>query len=129
MSDSNKKFKILMMDDDMFFRKIYRDQLMKAGFDFSEAINGIEGMHKVETEKPDLILLDLMLPRKNGFEVLKEIRKKDETKKIPVIILSNLGQEADIKEGMSLGADSYLVKGETKLSEVIEIINKALAKK
>lgn len=118
-----------MIDDDMFFRKIYRDQLTKAGFDFSEAINGIEGMHKVETEKPDLILLDLMLPRKNGFEVLKEIKEKNETRKIPIIILSNLGQEADIKEGMSLGADTYLVKGETKLSEVIEIINKALAKK
>ena len=118
--------KILMIEDDIFLRKIYRDQLTREGFDFVEATNGLEGLNKVASEKPDIILLDLMLPRKNGFDVLKDLQASEQTKSIPVIIISNLGQELDIKEAMDLGAKDYLIKTEVKLSEVIEKIKALL---
>ena len=94
--------KILMIEDDKFLRKIYRDKLTRAGFDFIEATNGEEGLNKVISESPDLVLLDLILPRKNGFDVLIEMKRNKNTKNIPVIILSNLGQESDIKRGLGL---------------------------
>ncbi len=125
----NKKQKILMIEDDHFLRKIYREKLTRAGFEFVEATNGIEGVNKVISEKPDLVLLDLILPRKNGFEVLIEIKRNEITKDIPVIILSNLGQASDIKRGLSLGARDYLVKTEVNLSEVVEKVKEWLVKK
>lgn len=115
-----KKPKILMIEEDRFLRKIYRNKLTQAGFEFSEATNGIEGLNKVIAEKPNLVLLDIILPRKNGFDVLFEIKRNKNIKLIPVIILSNLGQEGDIKKGLSLGAKEYLVKTDTTLSEVVE---------
>jgi len=115
----SKVAKILMVEDDIFLRKLYKDQLIRAGFDFIEATNGIEGVNKTKSEKPDLILLDLMLPRKNGFDVLRDIKGSEDTKDIPVIVLSSLGHEADIKEALNLGAQDYLVKTEIRLSEVL----------
>ena len=117
---AEKKIKVLIIEEDHFLRKVYRNKLTLAGFDFVEATNGIEGLNKVISEKPDLILLDLILPRKNGFDVLIEIKENKKTKNIPVIILSLLSQEADIKKGFSLGAQEYLVKSETTLSEVVD---------
>ena len=111
--------KILMIEDDIFLRKLYKDQIIRAGFDFIEATNGIEGVNKTKSEKPDLILLDLILPRKNGFDVLRDIKGNEDTKNIPVIVLSSLGHEADIKEALDLGAQDYLVKTEVRLSEVL----------
>jgi len=113
------KTKVLMMEEDRFLRKIYRNKLISAGFNFIEATNGEEGLNKVASEKPDLILLDLILPRKNGFDVITEMKRNKATKNIPVIILSNLGQQADIKRGFDLGAQEYLVKPEISLSEVV----------
>lgn len=121
--------KILMIEDDIFLRKIYRDKLSRAGFDFIEATNGEEGINKVIFEKPDLVLLDLILPRKNGFDVLIEMKGDKSTKGIPVIILSNLGQESDIKRGLSLGAQDYLVKTDVSLSEVVDKVKEVLVKK
>ena len=130
----NKNFmseakKILMIEDDRFLRKIYRDKLTKAGFEFIEATNGIEGINKVISERPDLVLLDLILPRKNGFDVLIDMKSNKNTKDIPVIILSNLGQESDIKRGLALGAQDYLVKTEVSLSEVVDKAKEWLIKK
>jgi len=118
MSEYNYK-KILIVEDDMFVRKLYRDQFLKEGFLFIEATNGIEGLDRALSEKPDLILLDLMLPRKSGFDVLRDLKKNDETKNIPVIILSNLGQESDVDEVLSLGATDYFIKSGVRLSEVV----------
>lgn len=126
MVDEKKNSKILMIEDDNFLRKLYRDQLTRAGFEFIEATNGIEGTNKIISENPDLILLDLMLPMKNGFEVLAEIKKNKETKNLPVVIFSNLGQEADVKSGLELGANDYLVKTDIRLSEVINKIKQRL---
>jgi DNA-binding response OmpR family regulator len=123
--DSEKKSKkILMVEDNIFLRKLYRDKLTRAGFSFVEATNGVEGINKAVFEKPDLIILDLILPRKNGFDVLAELKQKSEVKSIPVIILSNLSQESDMKEAMRLGAKDYLVKTEVRLSEVVEKLKK-----
>jgi len=123
-----KKQKILMIDEDRFFRKIYRDKLSRLGFDFVEATNGIEGLNKVIAEKPDLVILDLILPRKNGFDVLIDIKSNRNTENIPVIILSNLGQESDIQRGLSIGAEAYLIKTEASLSKVIEKVREQLVK-
>lgn len=125
-STENKKNKILMIEDDLFLRKVYRDKFDHEGFVFIEATNGVEGTNKVISEKPDLILLDLVLPKKNGFDLLLEIRSSPETKDIPVIILSNLGQEADVQSGLELGANDYLVKTEISLSEVVARVKKFL---
>ncbi len=125
---NEKSKKILMIEDDIFLRKIYRDKLMRAGFEFIEAINGEEGLSKVISEKPDLILLDLILPRKNGFEVLTEIKSKKNLRRIPVVILSNLAQEADKTRGLELGAADYLVKTDVTLAEVVEKIKEWLLK-
>lgn len=125
---SKKKLKVLMIEEDRFLRKIYKNKLTLAGFEFLEATNGIEGLNKVLAEKPDLILLDIILPRKNGFDVLIDIKSKKKTKNIPVIILSNLGQEPDIKRGLSLGADEYIVKTDVTLSEVVERVKELITK-
>ena len=117
-----------MMEDNIFLRKLYREKLTRAGFEFIEATNGVEGVNKVISEDPDLVILDLILPRKNGFDVLSEMKNNPKTKNIPVIILSNLGQELDIKEGLALGAREYLVKTEVRLSEVVNRVKKWLPK-
>jgi len=113
------KQKILMIEEDRFLRKIYRNKFNKEGFEFVEATNGQEGLNKVFFEKPDIVLLDLILPRKSGFDVLVEMKKNEKTKNIPVIIFSNLSQESDIKRGLSLGAQEYLIKSEASLSDVV----------
>ena len=122
----SKKNMILMIEDNVFLRKLYRDKLDRAGFGFIEATNGIEGINKIMVEKPNLIMLDLLLPRKNGFDVLAEIKQNKDTKNIPVIVLSNLAQEVDVKEAMKLGAAEYLIKSEVRLSEVLDKIKKIL---
>ncbi|MFQ6049785.1 MAG: PleD family two-component system response regulator [Candidatus Paceibacterales bacterium] len=124
-----KKPKILMIEDNQYLLKLYRNKLTSVGFEFIEATNGVEGLNKVISLKPDIVLLDLILPRKNGFDVLIEMRRNAETKDIPVIILSILGQEADVKRGLSLGAQDYLVKAETSFSEVISKVKEWLVKK
>lgn len=122
------KPKILIIDEDRFLRKIYKNKFSRAGFEFREAISGDEGLNKVYSEKPDLILLDMMLPKKSGFDILVELKKDKSTKKIPVVILSNLAQEEDIKRALALGARDYLVKTEVSLSEVVNKVKECLAK-
>ncbi len=122
------KQKILMVEEDRFLRKIYRNKFNKEDFEFIEATNGQEGLNKVIFEKPDIVLLDLILPRKSGFDVLVEMKKNKETKNIPVIIFSNLGQESDIKRGLSLGAQEYLIKSETSLSDVVDKVKELAVK-
>ena len=117
-----------MIEDDVFLIKLYRDQLTREGFEFITATTGVEGVNKVIAEHPDLILLDLILPRKNGFDVLRDIKSNPATKHIPVLILSNLAQEQDIQEGLALGADDYLIKTEMRLSDIIEKIKSTINK-
>ncbi len=123
-----EKAKILIIEEDKFLIKLYGDKLRREGFEVIEAITGEEGSHKTSIEKPDLIILDLVLPRKSGFEVLSEIKLNPETKDIPIIILSNLSQEADIKMGLELGTATYLVKTDFSINQLPAIVKEELVK-
>lgn len=124
----NKKAKILIIEDDKFLLKLYSDKLRREGFEVIESISGKEGSNKVFVEKPDLVILDLVLPQKSGFEILSEMKLNSETKNIPVVILTNLGQEVDIKRGLELGAVAYLVKTEFSINQLGEVVKEHLVK-
>ena len=87
-------------------------------------MDGLEASEKIKEVRPDLVLLDLIMPGKNGFEVLEEMKADKDLKNIPVIILSNLGQESDVDKGKSLGAEDYLIKSDISMKEVIETIKR-----
>jgi len=124
MSEGPKK--ILMIEDDSFLRNLYKDKLRKEGFDFIEATSGIEGMNKIINESPDLVILDILLPMKGGFDILEEMNANGLIEEIPVIILSSLKQKSDIEEGRKLGAQDYFVKSETDFSEFLERIKEII---
>ena len=121
--DKKKKY-ILVVEDDVFLAKIYKTKLSKEGFELSLAHDGEEALAQIKQRKPDMILLDLMMPKKDGFEVMEELAKDPECKKIPIIILSNLGQESDVERGLALGAKDYFVKANVSLNEIIKKITK-----
>jgi len=123
----NSEKKVLIIEDDNFLRKLVLRKLMSEGYDVSEALDGEQGIKKAQTESPDLILLDLILPGIDGFEVLAQIKNNKDTNSIPVIILSNLGQKEDIEKGFNLGAVDYLIKAHFTPNEIIEKINALLA--
>ncbi|MFA6909329.1 MAG: response regulator [Patescibacteria group bacterium] len=122
-----EKKKILLIEDDLYLVKIYGNKLRLNGFAISVATTGEEGLHKAVTEQPQVILLDIMLPGIDGFQVLEDLKMKKDTKAIPVIIMSNLGQQTDIERGKELGADDYLVKANLSLIHLVEKIKKYLA--
>jgi DNA-binding response OmpR family regulator len=117
---------ILIIEDDKFLRELIAQKLIKEGYEISEAIDGEEAMKKVREEKPNLVLLDLILPGIDGFEVLSKMKEDPALAQIPVIILSNLGQKEDVERGLKLGAVDYLIKAHFTLGEIIEKINYAL---
>jgi len=112
--------KILIIEDDKFLRELIAQKLSKENFGVSEAIDGEEGIKKIKEEKPDLILLDLILPGIDGFEVLSRMKEDPALTSIPVIILSNLGQKEDVERGLKLGAVDYLIKAHFTPGEIIE---------
>ncbi|MGB2580291.1 MAG: response regulator [Minisyncoccia bacterium] len=116
--DTNKK-KIMVVEDDEHISKVYEIKFAKEGIDVSLARDGEEAIIKITAEKPDVILLDLMIPKKDGFGVLEEIKKNPELANIPVIILSNLGQKTDQDRALALGANEYLVKVDYSIQDVI----------
>lgn len=126
MSDSRKK--VLIIEDDDHISKVYQIKLGKENVDTVVARDGEEGIAMVASEKPDLVLLDLMIPKKDGFVVLEEVKKTELGKKIPILVLSNLGQEGDIKRATSLGAADYFIKVNLSIQEVIDKVNKHLGK-
>ena len=128
MAAANTLGKILLVEDDKFLSVALGDKLTREGFTIIKAVNGQEALAKVRSQRPALILLDLMMPQKNGFEVLAELKLDETTKNIPVIILSNLGQEADIKKAKELGVREYLVKSDVEMKTVVEKIKAELAK-
>ncbi len=114
--------KILIVEDDKFLRLLLERKLKNENFEVISAEDGEEALEKIVTEKPDLILLDIILPKKSGFSVLEEINKDENLKKIPVFIISNLGQPEDIERGKNLGAKEYFVKAGLSLEELIKKI-------
>lgn len=117
---------ILVVEDDKFLRELITQKLIKENYEVSEAIDGEQGIKKIKEEKPDLILLDLILPGIDGFEVLARMKKDSELSSIPVIIFSNLGQKEDVERGLKLGASDYLIKAHFTPGEIIEKIKKTL---
>ena len=115
--------KILVAEDDKFLVSAYKLKLTKAGFEVEVARDGQEATEKLHEFIPDLILLDLIMPIKDGFAVLAEIKSDDKWKKIPVIITSNLDQKTDINRGLELGAKDYMVKSDMTLDALISRIN------
>ncbi len=115
--------KILLIEDDKFIFDLYKRVLTQAGYEVMVAQDGEEGIKMAQNQKFDLILLDIMLPKKNGVEVLRDLKGNDLTKNIPVMVLSNLGQEDIIKDCLSLGAVGYLLKVEHLPQEVVGRIN------
>jgi len=119
--------KILIIEDDKFLRELIVQKLTKEGYEIAEAVDGEEGVKKFKEEMPDLVLLDLILPGIDGFEVLSRVKKDPEVSSVPVIILSNLGQKDDVERGLNLGAVDYLIKAHFTPGEIIDKIKLVLA--
>ena len=116
--------KILIVEDETAMAEVLRDEFALHQFEIVVAKNGEEAMKKLHSAKPDFVLLDLLLPKKDGFTVLKEMKADDELRDIPVVVLSNLGQDDDIKLAISLGAADYFVKAQHPIKEIIEKVQK-----
>lgn len=124
-----KKIVILLAEDEMFLSRTYENKLSIEGYGVTVAHDGEEAIRGILETTPDLILLDLMMPKKNGFEVLEFIKQNEAVKDIPVIITSNLGQESDIEKAMGLGAVDYIIKSNISLKDLILKIKEHLPKK
>ncbi len=119
---------VLIVEDDIYMVRAYVMKLEKEdGVKVESVSNGEEASEFIKKNKPvDLVMLDLMLPKKSGFDVLKEMKENKLWKGVPVVILSNLGQQEDISRGKELGADDYIIKADTNINEVIKKIKKYL---
>ncbi len=113
--------KILLIEDDNFISEIYCHKLTDSGFNVKSGRDGLEGLALFRDFKPDLVLLDIMLPKKSGWEVLKELRASGD-KKAKIIMLTNLGEKDKIKQALEMGADDYLIKASLTPTELAEII-------
>lgn len=118
--------KILIVEDEEFLVRALKDNLESEGYAVDTAANGEEAMERIRKNRPNLILLDILMPRSDGFYVLEEVKKSSEWKLIPVIILSNLGGDTEIKRSLELGADDYFVKSQHPIEEVIERVKEYL---
>ncbi|MBI2641827.1 response regulator, partial [Candidatus Roizmanbacteria bacterium] len=115
--------KILIIDDDVFFQKFYLEKLSEKGFQVEVASDGDQGLAKMKLSKPDLILLDIIMPKKDGFEFLQAMRQDPLFKQIPVIVFSTLGQPTDVDKAKSLGAVDYVNKGFFDFENLVAKIN------
>lgn len=119
--------KILLVDDDPLLVRMYQKKLENDGYDVETADDGDVALKKVETFKPDLMLLDIMMPKMNGYEVLQKIKSNKETDEIPVVLLTNVSSsDADVEKGMNLGAVAYLVKAGNRPSAVVSKVKEIL---
>ncbi len=118
--------KILIVEDEEVLAKVIQEKLERTGDDVVIASDGERAIVAARELVPDVIVLDLLLPKKSGFEVLKTLKADEELKLVPVVVVSNLGEESDIKHAMELGATDYYVKAEHPINEIIEKIKEAL---
>jgi len=119
---------ILLVDDDLLFQRTYRAHLTDEGYDVRLASDGEQALEQMQASPPDLVLLDLLLPRTSGYDVLERMRANPALAKIPVIVLSNRGEPEDLKRGAELGATDYFVKFNARPKEVLWKIRQVLAK-
>jgi DNA-binding response OmpR family regulator len=118
--------KILIIEDDAVLQKALAEYLTSEKFEVKKALDGDEGIAMALSEKPDLILLDIVLPKKDGFEVLQAIKADEKTSSIPVVLLTNLDSIANVEKALEMGATTYLVKADYKLEEVTAKIKEIL---
>ena len=123
---AKKMIHMLLIEDDTFLGNIYKTKFEIEGFKVSVSENGEAGLSDAKKKKPDVILLDILLPKMDGFTVLKHLKEDDSVKEIPVILLTNLGQKDDVEKGLEMGAADYLIKAHFKPSEVLNKVKKVL---
>jgi len=120
--------KILIIEDDPFLSEMYAAKFNQNDFQTEVATDGKSGLDKIKADRPDLVLLDIVLPKMDGFEVLKAIKMDPKFKDIPIVLLTNLGQKSEVEKGLSLGADEYIIKAHFTPTAVVakikEILNK-----
>ncbi len=119
---------ILLVEDDEFLANIYKTKFEMEGYKVSVAVDGESGVEDAKRKNPDLILLDILLPKMDGFTALKKLKDTADTKQIPVILLTNLGQKDDVDKGLELGAEDYLIKAHFKPSETVGKVKAILEK-
>ena len=129
MTKKQNKIQVLIVEDDAFLINIYSTKFEGEGYKVFVADNGEVGLEQAFKEKPDIILLDILMPKLNGFGFLEKIKAREEFSAIPIILLTNLNQNKDIEKGLSMGADDYLVKAHFMPSEIVEKVDNLLRKK
>ena len=118
--------KILVVEDEKKLLEMYVARLEKAGYDVVGVLTGQEGLEKAQQEKPDLIVLDILMPGLTGYDVLKKLKVNSRTKDIKVLVFSNLGQDEEIKKGLDLGANDYIIKTNYTPKDLLDKIEKIL---
>ncbi len=119
--------KILIVEDDPFLSEMYSAKFEQSGFETEIIDDGKAALSKIKSFKPDLVLLDIVLPKMDGFEVLKKIKADPELKRISVVLLTNLGQKNEVEEGLSLGADEYIIKAHFTPTAVVKKVEEILS--
>jgi DNA-binding response OmpR family regulator len=117
---------ILLIEDDEFLAELYATKLNLEGFEVALANTGEKGLKMIKDKKPDLVLLDIILPKMDGFEILKNVKADPGLKNIPIILLTNLSQKDEVKKGLELGAVDYLIKAHFMPSEVVKKIKNVI---
>ena len=120
--------KILLIEDEQLMIELLEKKLAQEGYEMTVAKDGAEGLEKMRNEKPDIILLDIIMPKKGGFEVMEEMSQDDELKQIPVVVISNSGQPVELDRAKRLGARDWLIKTEFDPQEVIDKVIKQIGK-
>lgn len=124
-----KRVLVLVVEDEAFLARVLKDNLEAEGYIVDFAANGEEAMEHIRKNRPDIILLDLLMPKKDGFYVLGEVKKNLEWKVVPVIVLSNLGGDVEIKKALEMGANDYFVKSQHPIEEVVQEVKNYLSGK
>lgn len=124
----NNKPTVFIVEDDPFVLRVYQRKLSLEGFEISLATNGEEALRRISLAIPDLILLDLVMPQKDGFELIADLKSNPKLKNIPIVVLSNLRQESDKQRAKSFGVQEYIVKSETSINDVVTKIKEVMAR-
>lgn len=120
--------KILIIEDEKTLLEMYRIRFEKAGYEVFAAANGQRGIETAQKEKPDLILLDILMPNADGYQVIQALKKDPQTKNIPILVFSNLGQPEEIEKGLKLGADDYVIKTDLTPTELTNKVERMITR-
>ena len=121
--------KVLIVEDEEALRKVLQEKMENAGFETFAAKDGAEAWDMAKSKNPDIILLDLILPKHNGFDVLFTLKQDPELKKIPVIVVSNLSEDENLKKALAMGAEDYFVKAQHPINEIVDKVKTRLLEK